>query len=66
MHNITSMSSSITCGRFVARNMDINGEEAVISAKKNDKPSKIVPLFAARFSGDFADAEAPGDDSCKN
>jgi len=27
---------------------------------------QIVPLFAARFSGDFADAEAPGDDSCKH
>ena len=26
----------------------------------------IVPLFAARFSGDSADAEAPGDDGCKH
>jgi len=24
---------------------------------------QIVPVFAARFSVDFADAEAPGDDS---
>jgi len=27
---------------------------------------QIVSLFAARFSGDFADADAPGDDSCKH
>ena len=59
------MSSSITCGRFVARYMDINGEEAVISAKKMTNLRQIVPLFAARFSGDFADAEAPVDDTCK-
>ena len=60
------MSSSITCGRFVARNMDINGEEAVISAKIHDEPSTNSPLFAARFSDEFAVAEAPGDDSCKH
>jgi len=60
------MSSSITCRRFVARNMDIIGEESVTSTKLHVKPSKIVSLFAARFSGDFADAEAPGDDSCKH
>jgi len=59
------MSSSITCGRFVARNMDINGEEAVNSAKTTNL-QQIVPLFAASFSGDFADAEAPSDDSCKH
>jgi len=33
--------------------------------KKMTNLRQIVPLFAARFSGDFADAEAPGDDSCK-
>ena len=60
------MSSPITCRRFVARNMDINGEEAVISAKLQDKPSTNSSHLAARFSGDFADAEAPGDDSCKH
>jgi len=27
---------------------------------------QIVPLFAARFSGDSGDAEATGDDSCKH
>jgi len=27
---------------------------------------KIVPIFAARFSGVFADLEAPGDESGKN
>jgi len=26
---------------------------------------QIIPLFSPRISGDFADAEAPGDDSCK-
>ena len=60
------MSSSITCRRFVARNIDINGEEAVISENYMTNFRQIVPLFAARFSGDFADAEAPGDDSCKH
>jgi len=60
------MSSLITCGRFVARNMDINGEEAVISPKKMTNLRQIVTLFTARFSGDFADAEAPGDVSCKH
>jgi len=37
--NIKTMSSSITCRRFVARNMDINGEEADISAKLHEKLS---------------------------
>ena len=27
---------------------------------------QIVPIFAARFSGDLAEAEAPGDYSCKH
>jgi len=27
---------------------------------------QIVPLFAARFSGVFADVEAPGDESGKH
>jgi len=27
---------------------------------------KIVPVFAARFSGVFADVEAPGDESGKH
>ena len=27
---------------------------------------QIVPLFAAMCSGEFADAEAPCDDSCKH
>jgi len=52
----------ITC-RVVARNIHINGEEAVISAKLHDKIQQIVPLFAARFSGVFAEVEAPGDES---
>jgi len=46
--------------------MDINGEEAVISAKLYDKLSTNSSTFAARFPGDFADAEAPGDNSCKH
>ena len=46
--------------------MDINGEEAVISAKLHDKPSTNSSTFSARFSGNLADAEAPGDDSCKH
>jgi len=27
---------------------------------------QIVPLFAARFPGDFADSDAPGDDRFKH
>jgi len=27
---------------------------------------QIVPLFAARFPGDFADADAPGDNRYKH
>jgi len=27
---------------------------------------QIVPLFAARFPGDFVDADAPGDDRFKH
>jgi hypothetical protein len=41
---ITSMSSPITC-RFLARNMDIKGEEAVISPKLHDKPSTNSSTF---------------------
>jgi len=37
--NIKTMSSSIPYRRFVARNMDINGKEAVISAKLHEKLS---------------------------
>jgi len=50
----------------VARNIYINGEKAVISATLHDKLSKIVPIFGARFSGVFADVEAPGDESGKH
>jgi len=57
------MSSPITCRKFVARNMDINGEEAVISAKIHDNFRQIVPLVAARFSGVFAEVESPGDEN---
>ena len=43
--------------------MDINGEEAVISAKIHDNFRQIVPLVAARFSGVFAEVESPGDEN---
>jgi len=64
--NITSMSSSITCSRFQARNVDTNGEKAVISAKLRDHFRQIVPNFAARFSGVFAEVEAPVDESANH
>ena len=43
--------------------MDINSEEAVIYAKLPNKLSTNSSTFAARFSGVFADVEAPGDES---
>jgi hypothetical protein len=43
--------------------VDINGEEAAISAKLHDKHSTNSSTFAARFSGVFAEVEAPGDES---
>jgi len=60
---MTSISSSITCRRFEARNVDINGEEAVIPAKLRNKISTKVPLFAASFSVVVTEGEAPGDES---
>ena len=56
------MSSSIAYRRIEARNVDINGEETVISAKLHDKLSTNSSLFAARFSGVFAEVETPGDE----
>ena len=43
--NTTSMLSSITCRRFQVRNMDINGEEAIISAKLHYNLSTNSPTF---------------------
>jgi len=43
--------------------VDINGEEAIISAKLHENFRQIAPLFASRFSGVFAEVEAPGDES---
>ena len=60
------MSPSITFRRYVARNVYINGEEAVISRNYTTNVRQIVPLFAARFAGVFADVVAPGDDSRKH
>jgi len=37
--------------------------EAVISAKLQDSFRQIVPPFAAKISGVFADVEAHGDES---
>jgi len=42
---ITSMSPSITCRRYVARNVYINGEEAFISGKLHDKRSTNSSTF---------------------
>jgi len=50
----------------VAKDIYINVEKAVISAKLHDKLSTIVLIYAARFSGVFADVEAPGDESGKH
>jgi len=49
------MSPSITCSRFVAINIFISGEEAVISAK--------LPIRLFDNSGVFADVEAHGEES---
>jgi len=43
------MSPSITCRRFVARNIYINGEEAVIAAKFRDKLLKNNSTFCRQF-----------------
>ena len=59
---LNSMLPSITC-RFVTRNIHINGEEAVIYAKLHDKLSTNSSTFVARFSGVFAEVEAPGVES---
>ena len=56
------MIPSITC-RLVARNVRINGEEAVISAKLYDTLSTNSSTFAARISGVFVDVEALGDET---
>jgi len=60
------MSPSITCRTFVARNIYINGEKAVISATLHDKISTNSFNFSARFYGVFADVEAPGGESGKH
>jgi len=56
------MSPSVTCSRFVARNFYKNGQEEVISSTLPNRLLELPPL-AARISGVFADAEAPGDES---
>jgi len=56
------MLPSITC-RFVARIININGQEAVISAKLYDTLSTNSSTFAARISGVFVDVEALGDET---
>jgi len=60
------MLPSITWRRFVARNIYITGEEAVISENYMTNIRQIVPLFAARFSGVFVDVQAPGDETGKD
>jgi len=40
--------------------------EAVIYTKLKDRLRKIVPNFATRISGLFADVEAPGNESGKH
>ena len=50
----------------MARNIYINGEKAVISETLHDKLSTNSLIFAARFSGVFAEVEAPGDESEKH
>jgi len=55
------MSPSITCRIFVARNIHINVEEAVISAKLHDKHYTNSSTFAASFSVVIADVQAIGD-----
>ena len=52
------MSPSVTCNGFVAINIYING----LSVHFWTNVRQIVPLFAARFSGVFADVQAPGDE----
>jgi len=47
----------------VARIININGQEAVISAKLYDTLSTNSSTFAARISGVFVDVEALGDET---
>ena len=56
------MSPSITFSAFVAINIYING----LSVHFWTHFRQIVPLFAARFSGVFADVETPLDESGKH
>jgi len=52
--------------RFVASNIYINGEEAVISLKLHDNFRQIVPTLVVRYSGVFAEIEPNGDESGNN
>ena len=50
----------------MVRNIYLNGEKAVIIATLHDKLSTKIQIFAASFSGVFAEVEAPGDESEKH
>ena len=50
----------------MARNIYINGEEEVISAKLHVQRRTNSSTFAARFSGVFADVEVPDDEVGNN
>ena len=58
------MSPSLTCSRIVANKLLHKCPGSGHFCNTNEKTYRpIVPTFAARISGVFADVEAPGDES---